>query len=160
MLDDYCAVVRSTLTAWRVRGATTVRIDETSADLVVGGRPRSGRGKGVRALQHAAFTIGLLRYCANHLRPFPGFVIIDSPLVTYREPDEDPAFDDESSSKSTVAELFYSNLLSSSDVQIIVMENVDPPAGLTASLNQVEFTANPNTGRYGLFPTLKSHQSE
>jgi hypothetical protein len=160
MLDDYCAIVRSTLTAWRVRGATTVRIDETTADLVVGGRPRSGRGKGVRALQHAAFTIGLLRYCANHLRPFPGFVIIDSPLVTYREPDEDPAFDDESSSKSTVAELFYSNLLSSSDVQIIVMENVDPPAGLTASLNQVEFTANANTGRYGLFPTLKSHQSE
>lgn len=153
MLDDYCAIVRSTLSAWRVRGATTVRIDETSADIVVGGRPRSGRGKGVRALQHAAFTMSLLRYCANHRRPFPGFVVVDSPLVTYREPDQDPVFDDETSSKSTVAESFYSNLLSTSGVQMIVMENVDPPAQLIPSLHWIEFTANEKTGRYGLFPT-------
>jgi hypothetical protein len=152
-LDDYCAIVRSTLSAWRVRGATTVRIDENTADLVVGGRPRSGRGKGVRALQHAAFTVALLRFCQNHQRPFPGFVVVDSPLVTYREPDDDPAFDDESASKSTVAELFYSDLISSSDVQIIVMENVDPPVELAPVLNQIEFTANEKTGRYGLFPT-------
>jgi hypothetical protein len=160
MLDDYCAIVRSTLLAWRVRGATAVRIDETSADLVVGGRPRSGRGKGVRALQHAAFTVGLLRFCANHQRSFPGFAVIDSPLVTYREPDEDPVFDEEAPSKSTVAELFYSNLLSSSDFQIIVMENVDPPTELIPSLNWIEFTANEMTGRYGLFPIVKSGYSK
>lgn len=154
MLDDYCGIVGSTLSAWRMRGATAVRIDGTSADLVVGGRPRSGRGKGVRALQHAAFTVGLLRFCANHQRPFPGFVVIDSPLVTYREPDHDPVFDDEASSKSTVAESFYSNLLLSSEAQIVVMENVDPPAQLIPSLNWIEFTANAKTGRYGLFPTI------
>lgn len=152
-LDAFCATVQSTLTAWRVRGASVVRIDEATADLVVGGRPRSGRGKGMRALQHAAFTLGLARYCAEFQRDFVGFVIIDSPLVTYREPDQEPVFEEGESAQSKIAELFYTDLVSAStELQIIVMENVDPPAHLVPSLNLIAFTANETYGRFGLFP--------
>jgi hypothetical protein len=58
---------------------------------------RSAHGKGVRAILHAAFTIGLAQYCFDRDIAHPGFVVLDSPLVTYRPPDVDsPGLLDES----------------------------------------------------------------
>ncbi|WP_454790806.1 hypothetical protein [Mycolicibacterium lutetiense] len=159
-LDAFCATVQRTLTAWRVRGASAVRVDEATADLVVGGRPRAGRGKGMRALQHAAFTIGLARYCVEFERSFVGIVVIDSPLVTYREPDKEPVFEEGQGDKQSVAELFYADLLDAPQLQIIVMENVDPPSHLIPSLNLIAFTANESHGRYGFFPPEESANEE
>lgn len=155
-LDAFCAIVQQTLIAWRVRGASTVRVDAATADLVVGGRPRAGRGKGMRALQHAAFTVGLARYCVEFQRSFVGLVVIDSPLVTYREPDQEPVFEEGQGDKQSVSELFYTDLLAAPQLQIIVMENVDPPSHLIPSMNLVAFTANESHGRYGFFPLEES----
>ena len=38
----------------------------------------------VRAILHAAFTLSLAQYCFDRDFPHPGFVVLDSPLVTYR----------------------------------------------------------------------------
>ena len=49
--------------------------------------PRGARGKGLRAIRHAAFTLGLLAHCRSNRTPHPGFVIFDSLLLAYRESD-------------------------------------------------------------------------
>lgn len=151
VLDEFGKELVSALGAWRVQGATSIRYERSERDFVIGGRPRASRGKGVRALQHAAFTVALVRYCADRDLPFTGFAVLDSPLVTYREPDQDePALNAEDLQSTT--EAFYADLSTSSDLQIIVIENVPPPVDLIGSVNHVAFTLNPRDGRIGLFP--------
>ncbi|UUO01687.1 hypothetical protein M4D79_25500 [Mycolicibacterium novocastrense] len=154
-LGEFCQIMRSALQAWHVQGSGSVRYDRTERDLVVGGRPRASRGKGVRALQHAAFSVSLVRYCDFRNLPSPGFVVLDSPLVTYREPDSDDPVWDPNALRST-SDAFYADLSQSDSVQIIVIENVAPPASLTGTFNEIAFTLNSETGRLGLFPRTTS----
>jgi hypothetical protein len=78
--------ISARLQAWGVPDADRVRYDRTEQDIVAGDQLRSAHGKGVRAILHAAFTIALAQYCFDSDLPHPGFVILDSPLVTYRPP--------------------------------------------------------------------------
>ncbi|OBC04450.1 hypothetical protein A5784_12810 [Mycobacterium sp. 852013-50091_SCH5140682] len=150
-LSEFCSYMQSALEAWHVQGASPVRYDRRSRDFIIGGRSRESRGKGVRALQHAAFSVALVRYCADRSLPSPGFVVLDSPLVTYREPDvDDPAWAD--NAPRTTSEAFYEDLATRDDVQLIVIENISPPGDLNDSINHIAFTLNPNEGRIGLFP--------
>ena len=92
---------------------------------------------------------GLLEFCRTNRTPHPGFVILDSPLLAYREPD---GVDDDLTG-TDLKEQFYSFLkLLPHDRQVIVVENTDPPP-VIKSLDQVKmFSKNPHSGRYGLFP--------
>ncbi len=74
------------LSAWQVPDGDEVRYDRDEQDLIAGDQLRSAHGKGVRAILHSAFTIGLAQYCFENDLPHPGFVVLDSPLVTYRPP--------------------------------------------------------------------------
>ncbi len=79
--------------------------------------------------------------------PHPGFVILDSPLVTYREPEEHMG--------AGVKVVFYRNLAASlAPAQVIILENVEPPDDLKCSIAFEGFTKSRSTGRYGLFPPL------
>jgi hypothetical protein len=137
--------IRQILVSWGMPDASSVRIDD-KAELMTGGRSRSSRGKGTRAILHSAFTLGLAEYCYSKGSQHPGFVVLDSPLVTYRQPDPE---DDEI--PVSVADSFYRYLASEFDGQSIVLENQDPPSDLT-NISLIEFTKSPGSGRYGLFP--------
>ena len=122
---------------------------DTEWDVVISGRARTSHGKGVRAVTHAAFTAGLLRFCANRGRPHPGFVLIDSPLVVYREPDPDEVALD-----TSVKSAFFADLASSfTSEQVILLENEVPPDEVVANgaVNMVQFTKR-DEGRYGFIP--------
>ena len=77
-------------------------------------------------------------------------------MLTYREPLKsrhgELAPDEAALKGSNLAEHFYRHLASlRAEVQIIVIENADPPAGMEEGLARIEtFTANSNDGRYGL----------
>lgn len=151
VLDEFGKELVSALGAWRVPGATSIRYDRSERDFVIGGRPRASRGKGMRALQHAAFSVALARYCADRDLPFTGFVILDSPLVTYREPDHDEQILSDEDWQTTT-EAFYTDLSTSTELQIIVIENIPPPLDMVGPMNHIAFTLNPHDGRVGLFP--------
>jgi hypothetical protein len=53
-LDSFTDLVGDILQDWEVPGSDDVSFDVDTADLLVNGRPRATRGKGVRAIQHAA----------------------------------------------------------------------------------------------------------
>lgn len=147
--DAFAQSVEAILTDWHFPEAGRVYFDSNTRDLVIAGKPRGARGKGLRAITHAAFTLGLLSHCRASGTPHPGFVVLDSPLLAYREPDGKE--DDLRGTDLKVQFYRYLHALPV-DQQVIVVENTDPPEGIKA-LNQVEmFSKNPHSGRYGLFP--------
>lgn len=152
VLDDLSQIVLSILKAWDFPDADRVHFDEKDRDFVIDGKPRGARGRGLRAITHAASTIGLLEYCQKMKLPHPGFVVMDSPLLAYFEPDGD-----EDDLRGTDLKLrFYRYLIERhADSQIIIIENTPPPEELADRMALTVFTKNPHHGRYGLFPHIE-----
>ena len=148
---EFAQQVESALKAWKFPGAEPVHFDAKSRDLIIAGKARGARGKGLRAITHAAFTISLLDYCKSKNTPHPGFVILDSPLLAYRAPEGS----EDDLRGTDLDERFYDYLAAlPDDRQVIIVENIDPPA-LIKARSQVEmFSGNPHTGRYGFFPLI------
>ncbi len=144
---ELAALIAEILNSWGMAGTNTARLDE-KAELIVDGRPRSSRGKGTRALLHSAFSLALANYCMRREQPHPGFVVLDSPLVTYRQPDpgEDEAI------PASVSDSFYRYLATEFEGQAIVLENQDPPADVSGDTTIITFTKREGQGRYGMFP--------
>lgn len=137
------------LKAWDFPGDCMVHFDKNTTDFVIDGKPRASRGKGLRAITHAAVTISLLEYCQEHDLPHPGFVVLDSPLLAYFKPEGD----DEMVLQGTkLKERFYQYLTNhhTEKSQIIIIENQHPPDSVLDDLKMTIFTGNPNEGRPGL----------
>lgn len=152
-VDELSREMATLLEEWGFPDSSSVRYDRSEQDVIAGGQLRAAHGKGVRAILHAAFTIGLAQHCASRGLPHPGFVVVDSPLVTYRPPDMSDAVSAEGAdalSPDLVAN-FYRSVHRSVDVQVVVMENTDPPTGLLDGQVDVVFTKSGH-GRYGYFP--------
>lgn len=148
----FSTAIQDRLRAWGFPGADSVRFDGNEFDVVDDEQLRASHGKGVRAVLHAAFTLALADVCQTNALPHPGFVVLDSPLVTYKPPKrgEISEADDESAQRlddSFVAR-FYRSVQETEDVQIIIMENTDPPEELADETVDIEF-ADSNEGRRG-----------
>ncbi len=87
--DPFSREVEALLKAWHFPDLVRVSFSESDQDVVISGRARRSHGKGVRAITRSAFNLALLRLCIEDQRPFPNFVLIDSPLLVYEEPDAD-----------------------------------------------------------------------
>lgn len=148
-LHDFSKTVESILKAWDFPDAGSVHFDESAMDFVINGNLRGNRGKGLRAITHAAATLGLLEFCKSRSLPHPGFVVLDSPLLAYYKPEGD----DDNLQGSALKQKFYKYLIEEhSDSQIIVLENEHPPDAFEDQLELTVFTKNPHEGRFGLFP--------
>lgn len=154
--EKFAQQVEAVLKAWHFPEADRVFFDPKARDLVIAGKARTARGKGLRAITHAAFTIGLLEYCRVQETPHPGFVVVDSPLLAYRAPEG--AEDDLRG--TDLNQRFYAYLAAQgSDRQTIIVENDDPPEAVRARPQVTMFTGNPHSGRYGLFPLGASKEA-
>lgn len=148
---SFAKTVEAILTGWHFPEAGDVYFDSKTRDLVIAGKSRSAFGKGLRAITHAAFTLGLLAFCRARQTPHTGFVVLDSPLLAYREPDGT----EDDLRGTDLQEKFYSYLESlPADTQVIVVENTNPPSAIMAREQSLMFGKNPHHGRYGLFPYL------
>ena len=149
--DAFAREVEALLKDWHFPEADRVFFDPKSRDLIIAGKPRTARGKGLRAITHAAFTVGLLQFCKSKGTPHPSIVILDTPLRAYREPDG--VEDDLSGTDLDVQ--FYDYLVKLSvDRQVIIVENTTPPKAIAELPQAVMFTKNPHQGRYGFFPLV------
>jgi hypothetical protein len=148
-LDKFSIEVQHILQSWHFPKADRVYFDQKARDLVINGKNRTSFGKGLRAITQSAFTIGLLEYCKEQGTPHPGFALLDSPLLSYKEPDG--ADDDLRHTDLKVR--FYDYLKKiSDDQQVIIVENTDPPDDVRAMPCAQKFTGTPEEGRAGLFP--------
>lgn len=148
-LRRMCDTIESLLRAWHVK-CRTVEFNEKSYDLVVDGIPRRSNGKGVRALWHSAFNIGLMLSTANDGGRHPGFVVLDSPLTTLREGTKSEGQDEVS---GEVQQAFFEHLATlGDDVQVVILENKEPPSRLVNQIRFERFDGGEGGGRAGFFP--------
>lgn len=149
VLDELAITVENILKDWHFPSAERVYFDETTKDFVISGKPRGSFGKGFRAITHAAATIGLMAFCLKRGLSHPGFVILDSPLMAYWEP-EGAA---DSLVGTDLKDRFYEYIQSDRFLgQAIIIENEHPTITLDDPRMAVIFTRNPSEGRFGLFP--------
>jgi hypothetical protein len=154
-VQAFCASVEELLTAWRFPHEKPVYFDERGQDLVLGARRRGEQGKGLRALTHAAFSIGLQQTCRRLRLPTVGFVTLDSPLVTFREADSEEAGLDPNI-RLQVKHAFYRDLATRIRTdQVIIVENEDPEVALRQAIVSHIFTKRIDRGRAGFFPTAR-----
>lgn len=153
---EFAQMVSSILREWGFPGEHHVSFDDGTFDLKIDGKARVANGKGVRAVTHAAFKVALLLFCREKGLPHPGFLVLDTPLLTYRDPLKSPKFgeleDDERALAATpLKDRFFDYLASLQvDAQFIILENVDPPDGLEGRARLEVFSGG--EGRRGLFP--------
>ena len=149
VLDELAKKIEEILKAWNFPDADRIYFNENTCDFVINGKPRGSRGKGLRAITHAGVTIGLMEYCKEKSLPHPGFVVLDSPLLSYWEPEGK----DDSLVGMDLKDRFYEYLVTEhSDCQVIIIENEHPPDKLLDIISLTNFTKNSNQGRYGFFP--------
>jgi hypothetical protein len=144
--SEFVRAVEELLRQWGYPDLGHVSYSEKSEDIVIAGRQRASHGKGLRALTHAAFTLGLFDYCRSGARPHPGFVILDSPLNPYKQK---PVTDGGSVHQDVKAAFFRSVAHRFADSQVIVVENTEPPDDV--SFRVIEF-AGGGRGRAGFIP--------
>ncbi|MEG5036058.1 AAA family ATPase [Microcoleus sp. AT3-D2] len=149
LLDLFAQKVQHLLQSWDFPDSNRVHFSEDIKDIVIGGQPRTSSGKGLRAITHAAMTIGLMEFCKERNLSHPGFVVLDSPLLAYYKPESE----EDSLQGSDLKVRFYNYLADNhSDSQITIIENEHPPDDLKNRITFTHFTKNPDSGRYGLFP--------
>ena len=150
-------MVQAVLRAWRFPGDPTVSFDGKTHDILLDGNNRRSNGKGVRALMNSAFKVGVLMHCRAGNLPHPGIVVLDSPLVSYRDPHTSKhgelSADEQALSQTGLKESFYRHLLGLSlDAQFLVVENDAPSLDLGPACAVTAFTGtSSSTGRRGLF---------
>ncbi|HVA41530.1 MAG TPA: AAA family ATPase [Candidatus Binataceae bacterium] len=151
-VQAFSASVEELLVAWHFPHEKPIYFDERGQDLVLGSRRRGEQGKGLRALTHAAFSLGLEQTCRNLRLPAIGFVMLDSPLVTFREAEAEEAGLD-AGARLEVKQAFYRDLASRIRTdQVIIVENEDPEVGLRGAIVSHIFTKRLDQGRAGFFP--------
>jgi len=148
-VDKFAALVLQLLKVWHFPNVERVHFDLRARDLIINGKNRTSFGKGLRAITQAAFTIGLLQFCRENGTPHPGFVILDSPLLSYREPEGEA---DDLRGTDLNARFFEFLAKLSDDRQVIIIENTDPPADVQALPQTIKFAKKPGAGRVGFFP--------
>lgn len=149
--SEFASTLSAILNRWGFPDSGQVSYSREEQDILAGNQLRSAHGKGVRAILHAAFTVGLAQYCLDRDLPHPGFVVLDSPLITYRPPERGGPTEAIDRLDFSIADRFYRDLEENFSGQAIVMENMDPPSGLSdASFDHV-FTKS-LFGRYGFIP--------
>jgi hypothetical protein len=137
----FCNRLQSLLKRWRYPQNGIVEFNE-EMDLVVAGKPRRSHGKGIRAILQSAFTVTLMLHGkARH----PGFVVLDSPLTSFRPNDRYEIDQD-------VQHGFFEYLSSLREGQIIVLENKEPPESLQAKMHYEHFAGEDGEGREGFYP--------
>lgn len=151
--------IKAVLTAWGFPNADKVQFDTKVNDITVAGKARDANGKGVRAVLHAAFNVAMAIHCIDKGLPHPGFILLDTPLLTYREPLKsrhgELSEDERALKASGLAEKFYRHLASlEGKLQVIVLENSDPPVEIEDLAFIEAFTGVPGYGRYGLLAAL------
>jgi hypothetical protein len=148
------------LSEWKFPGKYHVSFCNKTYDLRIDGKLRIDNGKGVRAVTHAAFKVAMLIYCRERNLPHPGVVVLDTPLLTYRDPIKNPKHgklsnDEKALAQTPLMKNFFEHLHRIQDLgQFIIFENIDPPTNIDELANVEAFVGN-MYGRWGFFPSLE-----
>ena len=153
LLDEFCEIVENLLESWKFIAGdnNSVVFNDKDNDIIVSGKEKATYGKGARAIINSAFIIAIMDYCSSHGLSHPGFVILDSPLTTYKERDRQANLKNEDVANSVKAQFFYNLSRVCKHKQIIVFDNEIPPKDIS-NITYHHFTGNKEIRRTGFIP--------
>lgn len=158
-LKEFSDIVSDVLMEWKFPGSNDVVFDLKNFDLLIDEQERVSNGKGVRALTHTAFKVATVLYCHKKNISHPSFMVLDTPLLAYRDPISHKAGrleeDEIQIQHNSVKEAFFRHLLKISNIcQFIILENIDPPEFLhqQPDVQIIQFSGSGQQGRAGFFP--------
>lgn len=154
LMVEFCKIVQNLLEEWTFIDRSDkclVEFNFKFNDIIVCGKTKASYGKGARAIINSSFLIAIMLYCQQHGLSHPGFIILDSPLTTYKEKDKQKNERNEEVSKDVKSAFFYNLSQIGKSRQIIIFDNETPPEDLTGIKYQ-HFTGNTNIERAGFVP--------
>lgn len=145
---DYCHEIEKVLKQWGFSENVNVAFNADTLDLSIDGKARSSWGKGYRAFILTAMVISLMRYCFKNDCLHPGFVMIDSPLVSLKERKKDKTGDwvTDYMEKRMIEDILKEDSLH----QVIIFENKDIKYGY--DYNYIDFKHD-GAERKGFIPS-------
>jgi len=150
---NVCNRIKQLLREWGVPGVEAVHFDEQDVDILINQRGRVSFGKGKRGIFLTAYVVALMEHALLNGNPHLGFVAVDSPVVTYKDPKHGGK--GEELLDTTVADRFYEWLAARREPgQVIVLENEEPSTALLKQIGHTEFIGESGgPGRRGFFPS-------
>jgi hypothetical protein len=151
---DFSSIVEKILNDWKYPDITNVTFNRSfnEFDIRINNVPRASNGKGYRAITYSAFLYGLMSYCKLKQHNHPFFLLLDSPLTTFKENDPDLSSSDKIDDK--IEHSYFESLSKiSTDTQIIVLENKEPDEDIKLKINYMHFSGKKGIGRQGFFPS-------
>lgn len=156
LMVEFCDLIKKLLEDWNFinkLNENAVYYNKKDNDIIVWDKTKASYGKGARAIINSSFVISIMLYCKQNGLSHPGFVVLDSPLTTYKEKDKRNNEKNEEVSKSVKDSFFYSLAQGSKDCQIIIFDNETPPEDLRG-ITYHHFTGNPDLARTGFIPLV------
>jgi hypothetical protein len=142
--------VEKVLAAWKFPETGRVQFDRKTEDITINGKHRGDLGKGYRAVTASAFLVGLLEYCKAKNLPHPGFVVLDTPLRTFKDKEQGG---EQETVSDDVKDAFFRDLASrGGDRQFVVLENDDAPEDVRGQITYLHFSGNPDRPPMGFVP--------
>lgn len=124
VIQEIIDIAKNILLDSKVFDNVDISFNYSMMDLTINNADKETYGKGYRALINSAFCIAINKYMNNKRLPNLGFVIIDSPLTAFKDKENKEKINEE------VKVEFYNTLNSIRDIQIIIIENQEPPVEL------------------------------
>jgi len=154
LMLEFCKLIKKFLGNWNFipkDDMQKVIFENKANDVIICNKPKPTYGKGARAIINSAFIISIMKYCIERGLSHPGFVVLDSPLTTYKEKDKKNNAKNEEVNKSVKDSFFYNLAKESNNCQIIIFDNEIPPRDLVGCTYH-HFTGNPEMDRTGFIP--------
>ncbi|MFD0861226.1 AAA family ATPase [Sungkyunkwania multivorans] len=135
-LTPLSKALKSVLEGYNYPNLTDVSYSEEQNDFVISGENRNLSGKGYRAIIYSAFIVALQELISQKDYSI-GVPILDSPLVTYRKPENEG----EVTISDDLAMDFYRYVTSNNELdQIIIIENEEPPIDIKDKINHIKYS--------------------
>ena len=152
-IDEMNNLTKEMLTAGNYENYNSSYFDINSFDLVVNGQTKKTQGKGFRAFLNTVLAYSIQSYMKEHASHFMNLFVIDSPILTLREKDDEAERADKSIASTMKKGLMKYFVDNSDGRQVIIIENEIPNIEY-GNANIIHFTKS-NEGRYGLLKSLK-----
>lgn len=152
-IDEMNNLTKEMLTAGNYENYNSSYFDINSFDLVVNGQTKKTQGKGFRAFLNTVLAYSIQSYMKKHASHFMNLFVIDSPILTLREKDDEAERADKSIASTMKKGLMKYFVDNSDGRQVIIIENEIPNIEY-GDANIIHFTKS-NEGRYGLLKSLK-----
>ncbi|MGZ7444256.1 hypothetical protein [Paenibacillus sp. TH7-28] len=152
LLGEFCDIIKMFLEKWSfIKNSENVQFNNKTTDVIVADKTKASYGKGARAIINSAFILAIMDYCTNRSLSHPGFVMLDSPLTTYKERDKMQNVKNEEVNTSVKESFFEQLAIYSNGFQIIIFDNEIPPDSLKG-ITYHHFTGNKEIERTGFIP--------